>query len=145
MAENLTFSELDNENIVKELLEKSLWARQFAYVPYSKFNVGAAMLCENQEGHKKIFYGCNVENGSFGATICAERTAMVKAVSEGYNKLLHIAVTSITDDYTFPCGICRQFLNEFASDNTMLYVYSKENDNVKAYVYRELIPEGFFL
>ena len=76
-----------------------------AYAPYSGFSVGAALLSADGE----VFTGCNVENSSFGATICAERCAVLKAVSEGCTSFTKIAIVSSSDDLTYPCGICRQF------------------------------------
>ena len=95
----------------QELLNLADKAKQKAYVPYSKFQVGAAIL--TKEG--KVFTGCNVENSSYGAAICAERTAAVKAVSEGYHDFEVIAIASNGSDKetVYPCGICRQFLHEF--------------------------------
>jgi len=103
-------------------------ASKNAYAPFSKFKVGAALL--TKEG--KVFTGCNIENSSFGATICAERTAMVKAISEGYKNFTAIAVTE------WPCGICRQFMYEFCPD---IIVMCKG----KQYTLKELLPEGFRL
>ena len=103
-------------------------ASKKAYAPFSKFKVGAALLCKDGT----IFTGCNVENSSYGATICAERTAMVKAISEGHKDFAAMAVTE------WPCGICRQFMYEFNPD---MPVYCK--GQVKTL--RELLPEGFRL
>ena len=85
--------------------------------PYSGFHVGAAVLTPDG----KIFTGCNVENASYGASICAERTAIVKAVSEGAASISAIAITSDSDDLTFPCGICRQVIAEFGTHDVQLF------------------------
>ena len=88
----------------RELLNLAKEAAQFAYVPYSHFPVGAALECEDGT----IFTGCNVENAAYGDTICAERTAVVKAVSEGYTKFKRIAIWGEGKGYCMPCGSCRQ-------------------------------------
>ena len=93
----------------KELLSIAREASGKAYVPYSKFAVGAALECRGG----KVFTGCNVENAALGDTICAERTACVKAVSEGYRKFVRIAIYAESQNYCMPCGSCRQFLSEF--------------------------------
>ena len=90
------------------LLQKAAQAGKLAYAPYSNYQVGAALLTESGE----IFVGCNVENASFGLTICAERTAVFKAVSEGHTQFCALAISASNE--AFPCGCCRQVLNEFA-------------------------------
>ena len=97
-------------------------AMEFSYSPYSNFKVGAALL--GRSG--KIYTGCNIENSSFGATNCAERTALFKAVSEGEKEFDAIAITSSGDIATPPCGICRQALSEFAPKIKILLVTSKK-------------------
>lgn len=126
-----------------ELINKAYEAAQFSYSPYSKFKVGAAILTQN----KKIYTGCNVENASFGATICAERTAALKAISEGNSIFLAIAIVSDSNKFTFPCGICRQFLSEFMDDDAKIILHSKENGKnmIKMYNFIELLPEAFRL
>lgn len=110
-----------------------------AYAPYSGFSVGAALLTTDGE----IFTGCNVENASFGATICAERCAILKAISEGYTSFEKIAIVSSADDLTFPCGICRQFLSEFMEDGVVVLMDKQEN--IKEYALNDLIPFSFSL
>lgn len=96
--------------LYSSLAVSAIEASKGAYVPYSKFPVGAALLCEDGT----VVLGCNIENSSFGATICAERTAMCKAVSEGHRKFTAIAIfADVGEDYIVPCGICRQFMSEF--------------------------------
>ncbi len=95
----------------KLLLDAAREARSFAYAPYSNFRVGAALLTESG----KVYTGCNVENLSFGATVCAERTAICKAVSDGERKFSAIAVYG-GDELTSPCGICLQTLSEFCRE-----------------------------
>jgi cytidine deaminase len=94
------------------LLEAALDVRRHAHAPFSKFQVGAAI--EDESG--RIFTGCNVENATYGLTICAERVAVFKAVSEGAGKILRVAVLADTDILTPPCGACRQILWEFCGD-----------------------------
>ena len=99
----------------RELLKIAEEARFNAYVPYSKFRVGAALLTSDG----KVYTGCNIESASFGATNCAERTAIFKAISEGEKKFVKLAVASDNSDKnqpTWPCGICRQVIVEFADD-----------------------------
>jgi cytidine deaminase len=97
---------------IDALIEAASQARERAHVPFSKFKVGAAVADENGQ----IFTGCNIENASFGLTMCAERVAVFKAVSEGAAKLMQIAVVADTDRLTPPCGACRQILWEFCGD-----------------------------
>ena len=122
----------------QELLNLADKAKQKAYVPYSKFQVGAAIL--TKEG--KVFTGCNVENSSYGAAICAERTAAVKAVSEGYHDFEVIAIASNGSDKetVYPCGICRQFLHEF---NPELKVICQSPDDLKLIDYQNLCRKDF--
>lgn len=108
-----------------------------SYVPYSKFPVGAALLC----GDGTVFTGCNVENAAYGSTICAERTALVKAVSEGRRAFAALAVAGRSEDYCWPCGACRQMLYEFAPDLTVL-VARGDGAYVKLPL-KELLPHGF--
>ena len=121
----------------RELYEIAEKARENAYAPYSGFRVGAALL--TPEG--RIYTGVNVENGSYGATICAERTALVKAVSEGERSFDAIAV-SAGDRVAFPCGICRQFMSEFGMD---IRIIVKEAGELVTMRLSELLPEAFIL
>lgn len=123
----------------KELYEKALTARENAYVPFSGFKVGAALLAEDGS----IYTGVNVENSSYGATICAERTAFVKAISEGHRKFKAIAVTAGEEQEAMPCGICRQFMYEFAPDMEVITGIDSEHLNVRTL--DELLPLGFRL
>ena len=93
------------------LVKKAYEGRTNAYTPYSNFKVGAAVLTEDDT----IYTGCNIENASYGATNCAERTAIFKAISEGHQKIKAIAIVGVENDYTYPCGICRQVIVEFAT------------------------------
>lgn len=108
-----------------------------SYVPYSHFPVGAALLCPDGT----VFTGCNVENAAYGSTICAERTALVKAVSEGHREFAALAVAGRSEDYCWPCGSCRQMLYEFCPDLTVL-VARGDGDYVTLPL-RKLLPYGF--
>lgn len=110
----------------KELIAAAFEARQKAYAPYSKYRVGAALLGESG----RIYTGCNVENASYGATICAERVAVVKAVSEGETSFLALAVVVDGKKPGSPCGICRQFLAEFGTD-LRLILLNLDGDKVE--------------
>ena len=123
----------------KELYEKALEARKNAYVPFSGFKVGAALLTEDGS----VYTGVNVENSSYGATICAERTAFVKAISEGQRKFRAIAVTAGEEQESLPCGICRQFMYEFAPDMEIITGTDIEKLNVRTL--EQLLPDGFRL
>lgn len=122
------------ENQRDLLIQKARDAMKFAYSKYSNFQVGAAILTSDNQ----IFTGCNIENISFGVTICAERVAFFKAVSEGHKKFKAIALTSSGKDPTFPCGACRQVLSEFG-DNIEVYV----DRDPKNYSSFELLPHSF--
>lgn len=122
----------------KMLVSKALQAKEKAYVPYSKFRVGAAVLTEDGE----IYTGCNIENASYGATNCAERTAIFKAVSEGHTTIKAIAIVGIENDYTYPCGICRQVISEFASEDIQIILGKNENEYLIKTL-EEILPGAF--
>ena len=122
----------------KELVELAFTMLERAYIPYSGFPVGAALECADGT----VFTGCNVENSAYGSTICAERTALVKAVSEGHREFTRIAVVGNSKDYCWPCGACRQMLYEFAPDLTVL-VARGDHEFVKLCLGRDLLPHGF--
>jgi len=123
----------------RELLNLAREASANAYVPYSHFPVGAALECEDGT----VFTGCNVENAALGSTICAERTAACKAVSEGHRKFKRIAVYGEGENYCMPCGACRQFLTEFAPDMEVLC--SKAGGRYVSYRLNQLMPYAFNL
>ena len=120
----------------KLLIDKALEAREKAYVPYSKFRVGACLLTEDG----KIYTGCNIEISSYSPTLCAERTAIFKAVSEGDRKIKAIAVVG-DSDFTYPCGVCRQVIREFGKDATIIVANSV--DDYREYKLEELLPHSF--
>lgn len=127
------------------LIEEALLAREQAHCPYSGFAVGAALLTKDG----KIYHGCNIENVSFSATNCAERTAVFKAVSEGVSDFDAIAIVGgrkgqVPADYAYPCGVCRQVLAEFGKADMRILVAKTAND-YKTYTLSELLPESFQL
>lgn len=125
--------------INKEIIEKAILAREGAYCPYSNFKVGAAALFEDG----KIYTGCNIENASFGATNCAERTAIFNGVSNGNRVLKELALIGDTNNYTYPCGICRQVITEFAeSKDIKIYIIKNENDYIEKTL-EEIMPGSF--
>jgi cytidine deaminase len=101
-----------SDEVVEVLIESARAARDRAYAPYSRYRVGAAVMSESG----KIYVGCNVENASYGATLCAERAAIAQMVTAGEQRLLTVAVFTEDDQPASPCGICRQVIAEFASD-----------------------------
>ncbi|CAB3399580.1 unnamed protein product [Caenorhabditis bovis] len=119
------------------LLRNAINAMQFAYSPYSKFQVGAALLCDNGE----IIQGANHENASYGATICAERSAIVAALSKGHRKFKAIAISTELADPCSPCGVCRQFLIEFGDYKVILG--SSTTDNIILTSTYGLLPYAF--
>lgn len=120
----------------KELIRMALKAREGAYVPYSDFMVGAALRAEDG----RIFTGCNVENAAFTPTSCAERTALFKAVSEGAREFTAIAIAS-NGSMPYPCGACRQALNEFAPELRVLTIAG--DGSTDDTTLRALLPHGF--
>ncbi|NLY78085.1 MAG: cytidine deaminase [Tissierellia bacterium] len=121
---------------INKLIKKALEAKERAYVPYSKFKVGAALLTEDGE----LFTGCNIEVSSYSPTLCAERTAIFKAISEGHKKIKAIAVVG-DSDFTYPCGVCRQVMREFGKDATIIVANSEEDYRI--YKLEELLPHSF--
>ncbi len=122
----------------RELMDVAVSMLRRSYCPYSHFPVGAALLCEDGT----VFTGCNVENAAYGHSICAERTALVKAVSEGRRRgFVKLAVAGLSEDYCWPCGACRQMLWEFAPELEVLCA-NREGEIGRAML-RELLPHGF--
>jgi len=120
-----------------KLMGMAIEARKNAYVPYSGFLVGAALLSKTG----KVYTGCNVECASYGGTNCAERTAIFKAVSEGDREIEAIAVAGDLESYTFPCGICRQVIVEFGRD--IKIIVGKSETDYKVFTIDELLPHSF--
>lgn len=131
------------EKDVTELITAALQARNMAYTPYSHYRVGAALLTADG----KVYQGSNIENASYGATNCAERTAFFKAVSEGEHDFKAIAIAGGLEgenptDYAYPCGICRQVMQEFCRDDFQVIV-AKSTEEYQCYPLSELLPFGF--
>ncbi|MCI5954033.1 MAG: cytidine deaminase [Lachnospiraceae bacterium] len=127
----------------EKMIQLALEARKMAYVPYSHYTVGAALLTEDGE----IYCGCNIESASYGATNCAERTAFFKAISEGKRNFSAIAIAGGMEgeepkEYAYPCGICRQVIKEFVKDDFRIIVARSLTD-YKEYTLSELLPFGF--
>ena len=115
------------------LIAKALEMKQAAYAPYSQFSVGAAVLGESGQ----IYGGANVENASYGATVCAERAAIFAAVNAGERKLKAIAVTET------PCGVCRQVMREFADPKSFEIIVAKSTADFRVYALEQFLPESF--
>lgn len=121
---------------VEHLINQAMAVKKRAYTPYSNFKVGAALLGKSG----KIYTGCNVESAAYSPTICAERTAISKAVSEGEIEFSAIAVVG-SSDYTFPCGVCRQVIREFGKDINI--IVANDEKNYKMFTLEELLPHSF--
>lgn len=122
----------------QRLVELAFSMHRFSYVPYSHFPVGAALLCRDGT----VFTGCNVENAAYGSTVCAERTALLKAISEGHrDDWAVLAVAGRGRDCCWPCGSCRQMLYEFAPDLRVLA--ARGDGTFQTAVLAELLPHGF--
>lgn len=130
-------------DLIEQLIEQALDARQLAYAPYSNYAVGAALLT----AAGKIYCGSNIENASYGATNCAERTAFFKAVSEGEREFSAIAIAGgivgkEPKDFAYPCGVCRQVMKEFCRDDFRIIVV-KNSKEYQIFQLAELLPCGF--
>ncbi len=125
----------------EKLTALAMQARENAYAPYSNFRVGAALLTESG----KTYTGCNIENSSYGETVCAERTAFFKAVSEGEKNFSKIAIVGGKDGentvISYPCGACRQVMSEFCSEDFKIIL--KDENEIKEYTLREILPFSF--
>ncbi len=130
---------------IRELIEKALEMRGFSYVPYSNFAVGAALLTKSG----KVYTGCNIENAAYGATICAERTAIFKAVSEGETELDAIVIVGapkgeMPSQECPPCGTCRQVMSEFAKKDFRV-ILAVDPETYHIYSMEEMLPHSFSL
>jgi len=127
----------------EELIEQAKLAMEKAYAPYSGYKVGAALLCKDGT----VYTGCNIENASFSPTVCAERTAIFKAVSDGQRDFTAIAICGGKDgvitDYFPPCGVCRQVMGEFCKADFLIYTAGK--DGYRTQTLGQLLPFGFRL
>lgn len=124
----------------RELVNKALFAMKNAYVPYSQFPVGA---CAVTAGGGTIT-GCNIENASYGLTVCAERVTLFKAYSEGNRDIVAMAVAAKTEEPVSPCGACRQVISELAP-KAIVYLSNKDGSRVKKMTVKELLPYSFNL
>ena len=131
----------NSKKIARRLLEAAAAASLNAHAPYSKFQVGAALLAEDGT----LYTGCNIENISYGLTNCAERTAIFKAVSEGHRRLTAIAITCADEKvFPYPCGACRQVMTEFFPPEAPVFVAPNTRLNeYQAFTVGELLPKGF--
>jgi cytidine deaminase len=129
---------VQNKSEYEELVSRALIARDQAYAPYSKFKVGAAV--KDEQG--RIFTGCNIENSSYGASNCAERTAIFKAVSSGSRLIKQLAVVCDSEEYCRPCGICRQVMSEFASVDFCL-LSARPDGSYQIFTMDEILPHAF--
>lgn len=123
----------------RELLNIAMEAMRESYSPYSHFPVGAALECADGS----VFTGCNVENAALGSTICAERTAIVKAVSEGRKQFVRIAIYGEGENYCLPCGACRQFMSEFDPNGDMEVLCTRAGGRYVSYRLSQLLPYTF--
>ena len=123
----------------EHLIQEAFAAKEFAYVPYSKFRVGAALLAKNGQ----IFRGCNIENASYTPTNCAERTAFFKAISEGVTEFEAIVICGDQDQYLAPCGVCRQVMAEFCNLKEFQVILAKSPKDYKILSLEELFPYSF--
>lgn len=127
---------MNRKETIQKLIAAAKEEQQGAYVPYSGYAVGAALLADDG----KIYTGCNIENASYTPTVCAERVAVFKAVSEGAKRVEIIAVVA-GEDMGYPCGVCRQVLREFGEDATI--VVAKDEENYHLHTLDELLPHSF--
>ena len=127
----------------RELIRLALEAREKAYVPYSKYMVGAALLAKNG----KVYQGCNIENAAYTPTNCAERTAFFKAVSDGEREFVAIAIVGGYEgapvNYAYPCGVCRQVMMEFCDPEIFRVVLAVDEEHWQEYLLKDLLPMGF--
>lgn len=128
----------------EQLLSLAKEAMQQAYCPYSEFSVGAALLCENGQ----VYTGCNIENASYSLCVCAERTAFSKAVSDGVREFKKIAIVGgkngEAEDFCYPCGACRQVMNEFCKEDFEL-IFENKNGETEVLTLGQMLPKSFML
>ena len=131
-----------DERMIRRLIETAAAQRKFSYEPYSGYRVGAALLAKNGT----VFTGCNIENAAYGPSMCAERTAIFKAVSEGVREFEAICVIGGLEEspsgYSVPCGVCRQVMTEFCEPSFPVIV-ARDADHYKMYTLQELLPKSF--
>lgn len=127
-------------SLKKQMNEVALSALKNAYSPYSQKKIGASILMTNG----KVYSGCNIENASYGGTVCAERVAIWKGISENTSqeKITEVVVASLEDQPWPPCGFCRQVMAEFCTEDTIVRLINAKNDEV-TYKFKDLFPEAF--
>lgn len=128
-----------DSSMMKIIYNLAVQAKNNAYAPYSNFKVG----CVAKTKDKLNFFGCNVENASYGLTICAERVAITKAVSEGHKDFMSLIIVTDTDDIVWPCGACRQFIAEFGLDINIISFNRNGDFEIKSI--SKLLPDSFTL
>lgn len=142
-AGQLPSYEIMNDSVCKNLIKEAIGMLKRSYAPYSSFHVGAALLTKTN----KIYTGCNIENATFTPTNCAERTAFFKAVSEGEQDFVAIAVVGGRKgniiDYCPPCGVCRQVMMEFCDPKKFIVILAKSEEDYCAYTLADILPLGF--
>ncbi len=126
--------------VIEKLLKLAQEAKKNSYSPYSNFSVGSALITSTG----KFYSGCNVENSSYGLTICAERNAIFKMIADGERQIEGILVIGDTEEYLPPCGACRQVIVEFSKDDTPVYMFNSRGQWNETTV-REILPATFFL
>ncbi len=130
------------EKLIRKLIETAAAQRQYSYAPYSEYRVGAALLAKDG----RIFTGCNIENAAYGPTMCAERTAIFKAVSENVREFEAICVVGGKGDppldHSVPCGVCRQVMAEFCEPSFTIIV-ARDTEHYEMYTLEELLPKNF--
>ena len=133
---------MTDKKVISDLCQKAIDMRSESYAPYSGFTVGSAVLLSDGT----VYTGCNIENSAFGPSICAERTAIAKAVSEGHKDLAAIAIAGGKRDgdlqYCAPCGVCRQVMREFCKPSFKVYL-ARSADDYKEFTLGDLLPESF--
>lgn len=125
-----------------KLIREAILAREYAYAPYSKFKVGAALL----SGSGTIYKGCNIENAAYGPSNCAERTAFFSAIADGEREFRAIAIVGgrdVISDYITPCGVCRQVMAEFCNPEEFQIIIAKSEAEYKEYTLQQLFPRSF--
>jgi cytidine deaminase len=132
-----------SHSVAKNLIRDAMEGMKKAYTPYSHFQVGAALLTKQQT----VYIGCNIENAAYGATNCAERTALFKAISEGEREFSAIAIVGgkngLITEFTPPCGVCRQALREFVDPKNFLVILARSEDDYLVFLLEELLPLSF--
>ncbi len=142
-GEILAKHEIVNHSVAKNLVRDAIEAMKIAYTPYSRHQVGAALLTKS----KKVYKGCNIENASYSPTNCAERTAFFKAISEGEREFSAIAIVGGKDgvlkDFCSPCGVCRQVMREFVDPKSFLVILARSEEDYLIFFLEELLPISF--